>query len=61
MPADRTFITELEKKLWNAADCVRSSPDASVYEHAVLPELRGHFRLGAESEAHMPEREAGRP
>lgn len=30
------FLNELDKKLWNAADRLRSSLDAAVYKHAVL-------------------------
>ncbi|MBK1834820.1 type I restriction-modification system subunit M [Roseibacillus ishigakijimensis] len=30
------FLTELDKKLWNAADRLRASLDAAVYKHAVL-------------------------
>ncbi|WP_116807359.1 type I restriction-modification system subunit M [Steroidobacter cummioxidans] len=30
------FLNELDKKLWNAADRLRSNLDAAVYKHAVL-------------------------
>ncbi|HWK51537.1 MAG TPA: class I SAM-dependent DNA methyltransferase, partial [Steroidobacter sp.] len=30
------FLNELDKKLWNAADRLRSTLDAAVYKHAVL-------------------------
>ena len=30
------FLNELEKKLWTAADKLRSNLDAAVYKHAVL-------------------------
>jgi type I restriction enzyme M protein len=33
---EQQFLNELEKKLWNAADRLRSSLDAAVYKHAVL-------------------------
>ena len=33
---DQQFLNELDKKLWNAADRLRSSLDAAVYKHAVL-------------------------
>ncbi|MDR1190239.1 MAG: type I restriction-modification system subunit M [Verrucomicrobiales bacterium] len=32
----QTFLDELDKKLWNAADRLRSNLDAAVYKHAVL-------------------------
>ena len=35
-PAEQQFLKELESKLWNAADKLRSSLDASQYKHAVL-------------------------
>ena len=34
--ADQTFLDELDKKLWNAADRLRANLDAAVYKHAVL-------------------------
>ncbi|CEO40753.1 type I restriction-modification system subunit M [Photobacterium kishitanii] len=34
--AEQQFLKELESKLWNAADKLRSSLDASQYKHAVL-------------------------
>ncbi|MCB9164014.1 MAG: type I restriction-modification system subunit M [Flavobacteriales bacterium] len=33
---EQTFLKELDKKLWTAADRLRSSLDAAVYKHAVL-------------------------
>src|SRR6056297_2885952 len=30
------FLRDLDKKLWNAADRLRSNLDAAVYKHAVL-------------------------
>jgi type I restriction enzyme M protein len=33
---DQDFLNELDKKLWNAADRLRSNLDAAVYKHAVL-------------------------
>jgi type I restriction enzyme M protein len=33
------FLSELDKKLWNAADKLRSNLDAAVYKHAVLGPL----------------------
>ncbi|MEO4046223.1 class I SAM-dependent DNA methyltransferase [Pseudomonas sp. CAU 1711] len=33
---EQQFFTELEKKLWTAADKLRSALDASVYKHVVL-------------------------
>ena len=30
------FLKELDKKLWTAADKLRSNLDAAVYKHAVL-------------------------
>lgn len=33
---EQQFFTDLEKKLWTAADKLRSSLDASVYKHVVL-------------------------
>ena len=35
-PIEQQFFNELEKKLWTAADKLRSSLDASVYKHVVL-------------------------
>ncbi|MEO8588546.1 MAG: type I restriction-modification system subunit M [Flavobacteriales bacterium] len=35
-PTEQTFLNELDKKLWTAADRLRSSLDAAVYKHAVL-------------------------
>lgn len=34
--ASQTFLRELDKKLWIAADKLRSNLDAAVYKHAVL-------------------------
>ncbi len=34
--SDQEFLNELDKKLWNAADKLRSTLDASQYKHAVL-------------------------
>jgi len=33
---EQAFLDELDKKLWNAADRLRSNLDAAVYKHAVL-------------------------
>ncbi|MFC3193379.1 type I restriction-modification system subunit M [Marinicella sediminis] len=33
---DQQFLTDLEKKLWNAADKLRSTLDAAQYKHTVL-------------------------
>ncbi|MBX2982158.1 MAG: type I restriction-modification system subunit M [Flavobacteriales bacterium] len=33
---EQAFLNELDKKLWTAADRLRSSLDAAVYKHAVL-------------------------
>ena len=33
---EQAFLEELDKKLWNAADRLRSNLDAAVYKHAVL-------------------------
>ena len=35
-PTEQQFLNELDKKLWTAADKLRSSLDAAVYKHAVL-------------------------
>lgn len=35
-PTEQQFLAELDKKLWTAADRLRSSLDAAVYKHAVL-------------------------
>lgn len=35
-PDSQTFLRELDKKLWTAADKLRSNLDAAVYKHAVL-------------------------
>ena len=35
-PIEQQFFNDLEKKLWTAADKLRSSLDASVYKHVVL-------------------------
>lgn len=34
--ADQQFLNDLDKKLWNAADRLRSNLDDAVYKHAVL-------------------------
>ena len=34
--ADQQFLDDLDKKLWNSADRLRSNLDAAVYKHAVL-------------------------
>lgn len=34
--AEQIFLDQLDKKLWNAADRLRSNLDAAVYKHAVL-------------------------
>ena len=36
MSNEQLFFNDLEKKLWTAADKLRSSLDASVYKHVVL-------------------------
>jgi type I restriction enzyme M protein len=33
---EQQFLNDLDKKLWNAADRLRSNLDAAVYKHAVL-------------------------
>ena len=33
---EQQFLNSLEKKLWNAADKLRSTLDAAQYKHAVL-------------------------
>ncbi len=33
---EQRFLNELDKKLWTAADKLRSNLDAAVYKHAVL-------------------------
>lgn len=33
---EQIFLSELDKKLWNAADRLRANLDAAVYKHAVL-------------------------
>jgi type I restriction enzyme M protein len=35
-PLEQQFFNELEKKLWTAADKLRSNLDAAVYKHVVL-------------------------
>lgn len=37
---EQQFFSELERKLWTAADKLRSSLDASVYKHVVRVVLR---------------------
>jgi type I restriction-modification system DNA methylase subunit len=34
--SEQKFLQELEKKLWNAADKLRSTLDAAQYKHAVF-------------------------
>ncbi len=36
MSSDSSFLRELDKKLWTAADRLRANLDAAVYKHAVL-------------------------
>ena len=33
---EQQFLNDLEKKLWNAADKLRSTLDAAQYKHTVL-------------------------
>lgn len=33
---EQQFFTDLERKLWTAADKLRSNLDAAVYKHVVL-------------------------
>ncbi len=33
---EQKFLNDLDKKLWTAADKLRSTLDAAVYKHAVL-------------------------
>jgi type I restriction enzyme M protein len=33
---EQDFLDELDKKLWNAADRLRSNLDAAAYKHVVL-------------------------
>lgn len=35
-PIEQQFFNDLEKKLWTAADKLRSNLDAAVYKHVVL-------------------------
>lgn len=35
-PVEQQFFNDLEKKLWTAADRLRSNLDAAVYKHVVL-------------------------
>lgn len=35
-PIEQQFFNDLEKKLWPAADKLRSNLDAAVYKHVVL-------------------------
>ena len=35
-PTEQQFLQDLDKKLWTAADHLRSSLDAAVYKNAVL-------------------------
>jgi type I restriction enzyme M protein len=34
--SSQSFLKELDKKLWTAADRLRANLDAAVYKHAVL-------------------------
>lgn len=70
-PVEQQFFHDLEKKLWTAADKLRSSLDASVYKHVVLGliflkyvsdafeerqrELRGQFQNPAHDYYMAPE------
>ena len=51
---EQNFLNELDKKLWNAADRLRSNLDAAVYKHAVL----GLIFLKYVSDSFEMEREA---
>ena len=42
----QTFLRELDRKLWTAADKLRSSLDAAVYKHAVLGDHLPQVPLG---------------
>ncbi len=44
-PIEQQFFNDLEKKLWTAADKLRSSLDASVYKHVVLGLIFFEIRL----------------
>lgn len=70
-PIEQQFFNDLERKLWTAADKLRSSLDASVYKHVVLGliflkyvsdafeerqrELRGQFQNPAHDYYMAPE------
>ena len=42
-----TFLRELDKKLWTAADKLRSNLDAAAYKHAVLGQLFTNTQIPA--------------
>jgi len=42
---EQQFFNDLEKKLWTAADKLRSSLDASVYKHVVLGLLAAELEV----------------
>lgn len=44
MADNRQFLKELDKKLWTAADKLRSNLDAAVYKHAVLGLIFPRFK-----------------
>ncbi len=48
--SSQTFLGELDKKLWNAADRLRSNLAAAVYKHAVLGQI--FLRYVSDSFAH---------
>jgi len=60
-PDAQLFLRELDKKLWSAADRLRSNLDAAVYKHAVLEmtrltaHLKSQFTESAKLEAAIKE------
>ena len=43
--SSQTFLHELDKKIWTAADKLRSNLDAAVYKHAVLDLIFMNFNF----------------
>ena len=55
-PTETAFLRELDKKLWTAADRLRSSLDAAVYKHAVLGLIFLKYVQDSFEQRHMIER-----
>ncbi len=60
-PIEQQFFNDLEKKLWTAADKLRSNLDAAVYKHVVLGLIFLKYVSDAFEERQRELRELNRP